>query len=688
MKLKAAFSYSLNNRTLPGCVASARIEPHANKESLITVSSSNKVIIQGVESSLHISDGVRCLSLLPLEDERDAIVVGTDSHLIVYDAHDNVTLFQREVPDGVNCFAIGSLANFGTLILCGGNCAIWGFNKNGEDVFWTVTGDLVTALALADLDGDSQNELIVGSQDYEIRLFKGDLMREEIIEIDVVISLCHIRDSLYAYALGNGSVGVYDNTTRLWRTKSKVNIVSIMLFPSSDYLACIWTAGKVDIRRVTSGEDVMKEQLNGEVSGAIRSKSSPESSHELTIVFNDGKVRGMEMEQPEDDDQDPAALLREFGQKKHNLLVELNNFEQEERVGIEEAPQFRIPANTQVKTVLHVNITERRIELEVIADQTVPIRGTVILAEGIFDGESFVQLQDSNADCNDSMIIPIYPQKDMHIEMHVHAVLGYPQSEIVNLVLSRHRLPRFSRFALLPNTEEIVFPESKVELNDVEVRPSLLADWIQGQIIVINIEQLSLPIELTTFDFKFVRCQPCEKTNLVLQIQNGTLSVFCDDLEATSAIIQSIALHFGWEKLSSHAVFPKEFEKIKKIIADMDYMYEVRDRLGTDISEKHSLLKEMILRAEDAMAIDEMVLGRKYYTRLRNVERAVRQDYLIGANNHETLVTSLRSLHKMIEIGSKLRVGQPSQAVVSACREAISTENLSLIPKIIEFGAV
>lgn len=56
------------------------------------------------------------------------------------------------------------------------------------------------------------------------------------------VTLC---SSLYAYALGNGSVGVYDNTTRLWRTKSKVNIASIMVFPTSDYLACVWAAGKV-----------------------------------------------------------------------------------------------------------------------------------------------------------------------------------------------------------------------------------------------------------------------------------------------------------------------------------------------------------------------------------------------------------------------------------------------------------
>ncbi|GMT24243.1 hypothetical protein PFISCL1PPCAC_15540 [Pristionchus fissidentatus] len=687
MKLKPSFVYSLNDRVISGCIASARIEPHSTKQSLVTVSSSNKVIIQGVESSLHISDRVRCLSLLPLENNRDAIVVGTDSHLIVYDFHDNLTLFQREVPDGVNCFAVGTLGNFGTLILCGGNCAIWGFDKAGNDVFWTVTGDLVTALALADIDGDRENELIVGSQDYEIRLFKGDLMREEIIEIDVVISLCHIRDSIYAYALGNGSVGVYDNITRLWRTKSKVNIASIMVFPSTEYIACVWAAGKIDIRKVQSGDDVMKEQLNGELSGAIISKSCAESTHEITVVFSDGKVRGMEMDQPDDDRQDPSLILREFGQKKHNLLVELNNFEQEERVGVEDSTEFRIPVHTHVKTVLLVNVLERRIELEIVADQKAPIRGTVILAEGIFHGESFVQLQDVAGETNDSMTIPIFPEKDMPIEMHIHAVLGYPQSDMVNLVLSKHRLPRFSRFALLPISEEIVFPESKVELNEVEVRPYLLAEWIQGQIIVMNTEQLALPMDLTDVDFKFVRCQPCEKMYLILSVRSGKLTILCDDVEASSALVQSIADFFNWDKLSSHALFPMEFKKIDRIISEMDHMYEVRDRLGTAVSEKHSLLKEMIIRAEDAVAIDDMSLTRKYYTRLRNVERAVRQDYMLSSNIHATLVTSLRSLHKMIEIASKLRVGAPSQSVVSACRESIVNDNLSLISKIFEFGA-
>ena len=37
-----------------------------------------------------------------------------------------------------------------------------------------VTGDNVCSLALVDFDGDGHKELLVGSEDYEIRVFKND----------------------------------------------------------------------------------------------------------------------------------------------------------------------------------------------------------------------------------------------------------------------------------------------------------------------------------------------------------------------------------------------------------------------------------------------------------------------------------------------------------------------------------
>lgn len=62
--------------------------------------------------------------------------------------------------DGVNCIVIGELDGVADPIaICGGNCAIQGFDWAGNDPFWTVTGDNVTALCLCDFDGDGKNEV-------------------------------------------------------------------------------------------------------------------------------------------------------------------------------------------------------------------------------------------------------------------------------------------------------------------------------------------------------------------------------------------------------------------------------------------------------------------------------------------------------------------------------------------------
>ncbi|VDO66947.1 unnamed protein product [Haemonchus placei] len=84
-------------------------------------------------------------------------------------------------------------------------------------------------------------------------------------------------------------------------------------------------------------------------------------------------------------------------------------------------------------------------------------------------------------------------------------------------------------------------------------------------------------------------------------------------------------------------------------------MYDVRDRLTTDLTEKQSMLMEVVVRAEDAIVIDDLDLVRKYYTRLRNMDRSVRQAFHLRANNHERFVESLRRLHKIIEQAAKLR---------------------------------
>lgn len=64
------------------------------------------------------------------------------------------------MPDGVNAITVGNLGSLGTpLALVGGNCSIQGFDWQGNDPFWTVTGDNVRSLTLVDFDNDGLNEV-------------------------------------------------------------------------------------------------------------------------------------------------------------------------------------------------------------------------------------------------------------------------------------------------------------------------------------------------------------------------------------------------------------------------------------------------------------------------------------------------------------------------------------------------
>jgi Bardet-Biedl syndrome 2 protein len=168
------------------------------------------------------------------EVDRDCLFVGTPTNLLVYDVEKNADVFHKDVADGVNAIAVGYIGSGKVadrpLAVVGGNCSLQGFDKEGNDPFWTVTGDNVTSLMMMDYSGDGRNELVVGSEDYEIRVFSGDEIITEITETEAVTSLVPIQEGRFGYALANGTVGVYEKTTRWWRIKSKNSASAIFSF--------------------------------------------------------------------------------------------------------------------------------------------------------------------------------------------------------------------------------------------------------------------------------------------------------------------------------------------------------------------------------------------------------------------------------------------------------------------------
>jgi Bardet-Biedl syndrome 2 protein len=64
-------------------------------------------------------------------------------------------------------------------------------------------------------------QLVVGSTDYDIRVFKNDEIMGELTETEAVISLTPLQKNCFGYGLSNGTIGVYEKLQRLWRIKVK-----------------------------------------------------------------------------------------------------------------------------------------------------------------------------------------------------------------------------------------------------------------------------------------------------------------------------------------------------------------------------------------------------------------------------------------------------------------------------------
>ncbi|XP_069822061.1 BBSome complex member BBS2 isoform X2 [Dendropsophus ebraccatus] len=675
--------------------------PHARSQRL----PANRLVQSTQDSDislLNINQSVSCLAAGVLDPQLgcDSLIVGTQTNLLAYDVHNNSDLFFKEIADGANAVVLGSLGDITSpLAIIGGNCALQGFDSRGSDVFWTVTGDNVRSLALCDFDGDGKKELLVGSEDFDIRVFKEDEIVAEMTETETITAMCPMYSSRFGYALSNGTVGVYERISRYWRIKSKNLAMSIHAFDLNSDGVCElitgWSNGKVDARSDRTGEVIFKDNFSSSIAGVVEGDYRMDGKTQLICCSIDGEVRGYLPSSQETagslmDTSVEQELVRELSQKKQNLLLELKNYQENSKqaelrvqVSDPDGQMGVIPANTQLQTALSVNLGSEthsaHVELSISTSNDTIIRAVLIFAEGIFEGESHV-VHPSTQHLTGRIRVPICPPKDVPVDLHIKAFVGYKSSVQFHVFELTRQLPRFSMYVLSDpsNTPE---PSSHVTFT-INERVQRVVLWLnQNFLLPEDTEVQSAPFQIC---FTSLR----DSGTLLLNMKpNGEITLRTDDIDLSGDIIQSMAAFLAIEDLPVEASFPKYFDQLRKVLVQVDDSHSVHQKLTADMADQSNLIRSMLVQAEDSRLMRDMKNMKKRYTELYDLNKDLINQYKIRCNNHTELLNNLKCVNQAIQRAGRLRVGKPKAQVITACRDAIRSNNINALFRIMRVGA-
>ncbi|XP_041256486.1 Bardet-Biedl syndrome 2 protein isoform X2 [Onychostruthus taczanowskii] len=681
--LVPVFTLKLNHKILPRMVALGRYDgthpclaaatqagkvfihnPHARGQRVNT----NRMVQSNQDSDislLNINQGITCLTSGVLNPQLgyDCLLVGTQTNLLAYDVYNNSDLFYREVSDGANAIVLGKLGDISPpLAIIGGNCALQGFDYEGNDRFWTVTGDNVRSLALCDFDDDGKTELLVGSEDFDIRVFKEDEIVAEMSE-----------------------------------TESKNQAMSIHAFDLNSDGVCElitgWSNGKVDARSDRTGEVIFKDNFASSIAGLVEGDYRMDGSTQLICCSIDGEVRGYlpggeEMKGNLMDTNAEQDLIRELSQKKQNLLLELKNYEENAKAELtthlKEGVGQRglIPANTQLQTALSVNLgsdsQSAHVELCISTTNDTIIRAVLIFAEGIFEGESHV-VHPSLQNLSGCVRVPLTPPKDVPVDLHIKAFVGYRNSTQFHVFELTRQLPRFSMYAL-SSPDSATEPLSFVNCTMNE-RPQRIVMWLNQSFL------LPEDAEFQSAPFRVCFTSLRNAGQLCIKIKpGGEISINTDDIDLAGDIIQSMASFLAIEDLQVEADFPAYFEELRKVLVKVDEHHAVNQRLTADMAEHSNLIRSMLVQAEDARLLGDMKNMKTRYSELYDLNRDLINQYKIRCNNHTELLNNLKAVNQAIQRAGQLRVGKPKTQVISACRDAIRSNNFNTLFRIMRVG--
>ena len=411
---------------------------------------------------------------------------------------------------------------------------------------------------------------------------------------------------------------------------------------------------------------------------------------EIMCCSTDGEVKGYLPSDANDggtveSNSNMDDIIRDLHEKKSQLEHELKSYKegltQMKSKGKTSNAQL-IPPTTQVLCKLLPSEANQCCEIHLATNNDTVIQLAAVYADGIFEGapgeggESFV-VHRSRPSCD--LVIPLAPPRDASAELSVKVLVGTGASSLFHEFDLEVKLPKFSMY--VPQNlgaESFAVPESYVAF-ELKERINRVAIWVAE---AFTTSEGCMSQDAGSLRAAFVSLRTGRP--LVIEMSNtGQVKVHTDSIEVAGEVVQDLCVFIGEQELSSTAHFPLEMETFKEILDRVSQFNETRLRMTAEMADSSQLVKSLVIKAEDARILGDMVLMRQFYSQLSEVNGELIAEHTKLSRNHVLLLEHLKRTNSYIQMASKLRVGKERLQLVAQCRKAIKAGNTGALTSIL-----